>query len=202
MKGAFFVRNRLGFQILAVPVILAAFGLNCVAQHSTTWGRVDRGLRLGLSVDRTNTNLRAILENTSSTALSVLAGMSSNSGFGIDFNFDFVATGRDGTKYKIWCLKPVTMALARGLVLPVVITVDAGATRELVFPMRNLVYMAKGGEISLKTLLEQGCTFTASLEVRQKDLDGAQMGGIPQPTVGRLCVGLVTCRLDSPRGGR
>jgi hypothetical protein len=54
--------------------------------------------------------------------------------------------------------------------------------------------MTKSSDIALDSLLRQGYALSASLEVRQKDLDGALMGAIPPPATGRLWTG----RLTSP----
>ena len=46
--------------------------------------------------------------------------------------------------------------------------------------------MKGGNEITLDSLLRQGYALSVSVEVQQKNLDGAVMGGIPRPTTGRL----------------
>jgi hypothetical protein len=55
--------------------------------------------------------------------------------------------------------------------------------------------MTKSSDIALDSLLRQGYALSASLVVRQTDLDGALMEGIPPPATGRLWTGQLTSSL-------
>jgi hypothetical protein len=177
----------------ALAVIPIAFRSNCFAEDPISWSLADEGLRIGLSTEQssTNGNLRVVLDNVGSSELSVFVGM--NSGNGIGYLVTFTATATDGTQYRIWDFRPEALRPVAGLVVPVVISLAPGATREFMFPLKQLVYMAKGRDITLDSLLQQGYTLNASLEVQQKDLDGASMGGIPPPATGRLWTGRLVC---------
>ena len=194
------MRHRLYWGISGLVTILIALGSNCFAADSVTWGSLDGGLRLGLATDPANSNLRVILHNNSPTGLSVLVAM--KSGNGRTYGFAFTATALDGKQYTIWDMQPGSMRAVAGVLLPEITSLAPGTTREFSFPLRDLVYMAQGGRfIPLDSLLQRGYAFTASLEVRQKNLDGAVMGGIPRPVVGRLWTGRVTCSLRPLNSG-
>lgn len=132
-------------------------------------------------------------------SLSVL--VATNSGRGTAYAFDFAAAASDGTQYKLWDMRSESTAPGAGLVLPEIVSLAPGTSREISFPIRDLVYFANGGDISLESLLQQGYRFTASLEVRQKQLEGDVMGGFPPPEVGRFWTGQVMCSLPSLKAG-
>ena len=174
------------------PILLSP---NCFAADPITWGRADAGLRLGVSteLDAPNGNLRVALDNVGSSDLSVLVAM--RSGNGICYLFQFSAVAADGTRCPLWDFGPDSCPPSAGLLLPEIIRLAPGATREFAFVRRHLVCVDRGAETTLDSLLRQGYTLSASLVVRQKDLDGALMGGIPPPATGRLWTGQLTSSL-------
>jgi hypothetical protein len=169
-----------------IPILLSP---NCFAADPITWGAADGGLRLGLGTEpsRANGNLRVALDNVGSTDLSVLVAM--KLGEGVCYLFQFSAVAADGRHLPIADWGPHSCPLSAGLVLPEVIRLTPGATREFAFTRRHLLYMSSGAETTLDSLLRQGYALSASLVVRQRNLDGAVMGGIPRPTTGRLWTG-------------
>lgn len=184
------ITRELLARLLLFATLPITVGSHCFAQdNSITWGPSDAGLRLGVTTE--TANLRLVLNNIGSTSLTVFVAM--NSGTGIGYLFQFTADAVDGTQYKIWDMRPESIAPVAGLLIPQTVSLAPGATREFVFPLKHLVYMSKGRNISLDSLLQQGYTLHASLEVQQKNLDGASMGGIPPPAIGRLWTGRVSC---------
>ncbi|HLH02517.1 MAG TPA: hypothetical protein VKX25_07095 [Bryobacteraceae bacterium] len=117
------------------------------------------------------------------------------SGQRINYCFAFVAGGRDGVHLKIWDIRPEAMTPVGGLLIPEVAVLLPHAVREFEFPVKRLVYMAKGQNITLKTLIGQGLSLDVSLEISRRVLQRDFMGGIPEPPGGRLWSGLVTCRI-------
>jgi hypothetical protein len=180
--------------ILALWIIPITFRSNCFAAAPITWSPADAGLRLGLKTEqsRINANLRVVLNNVGPSNLSVFVAM--KSGNGACYLFQFTAIAADGRRLSISNLSPESCQPSAGLVLPEVISLAPGATREFAFLLKHLVYMTKGRDITLDSLLRQGYAISASLKIRQKDLDGALMGGVPQPANGRFWTG----RLTSP----
>lgn len=158
-------------------------------------GPADAGLRLGLTTEpsRVNGNLRVALDNVGSSDLSVLVAM--RSGKGICYLFQFSAVAADGTVRTLWDFGPDSCPPSAGLLQPEIIRLAPRATREFVFRRGHLVYVDHGTETTLDSLLRQGYTLSASLVVRQKDLDGAVMGGIPPPAAGRFWTGRLTSSL-------
>jgi hypothetical protein len=174
---------------LAVAVVSTAFGRpNRSAENPITWGNAAAGLRLGIQLSASD-DLRVVLNNIGLSNLSVFAAM--KSGNGTSYLFQFKAMAPNGKRYPVVDLRPESLA-NEGLIIPEVISLPAGAKYEFLFPLKHLVYLAKGRQISMDMLLQQGYTVSVSLEVRQNHLDGASMGGIPPPATGRLWTGRLT----------
>jgi hypothetical protein len=188
-------RKALGSAISALTVIPIAFSSTCFAEESISWSMADNGLRLGLSKKQlsTSVNLRVLLNNVSSSDLSVLVGMHGGHG-DMSYLFAFTAVAPDGTRYQIWDSRPEALRPAAGLIVPIVIGLAAGVTREFTFSLKQLVHWTKGKEITLDDLLQQGHVLNVSFEVQQKHLDGAAMGGISPPSTGHLWKGRLLCR--------
>lgn len=184
------------FALCLFPILLSA---NCFAADPITWGAADGGLRLGLGTEQagTNGNLRVALDNVGFTDLSVLVAMKSEEG--VCYLFQFSAVAADGRHLPIANWGPNSCPPSAGLVLPEVIRLAPGATREFAFARRHLLYMKGGNEITLDSLLRQGYALSVSVEVQQKNLDGAVMGGIPRPTTGRLWTGRLAASLHFPK---
>jgi hypothetical protein len=117
------------------------------------------------------------------------------SGKGVCYLFQFSAVAVDGTRLPLSDFGPDSCPPSAGLLLPEIIRLAPGAAREFAFVDRHLVYVDSGTETTLGRLLRQGYTLSASLGVRQKDLDGAVMGRISRPTTGVLWAGRLTSHL-------
>jgi hypothetical protein len=89
------------------------------------------------------------------------------------------------------------MGYVAGFLAPQLIGIAPASTHEFVYPLNQLVYMAKEGTVAADGLLQQGYTITTTLKVEQKQLDEGLMGGIPQARAGRLWTGLATCKLTA-----
>jgi hypothetical protein len=194
--GGLMTRKNARYSIIwALCVSPILWNPNCFAADPITWSPADAGLRLGLTTgpSRVSGYLRVALDNVGSSDLSALVAM--RSGKGICYLFQFSAVAADGTVRPLWDFGPDSCPPSAGLLQPEIIRLAPRATREFVFRRGHLVYVDHGTEITLDSLLRQGYTLSAWLVVRQKDLDGAVMGGIPPPAAGRFWTGRLTSSL-------
>jgi hypothetical protein len=165
----------LAITALALALVPSGFGTDDVA-----WGSPVNGLRLGaaFATDPSKPTLRVLLQNVGSEVLDVLVGH--EAGSPIYDSLNFIATAPDGKK-RAGLHKSVFLPTA-SLVLPFSVRFDAGQTRELDFPLADIIYPF-GTNVTLDTLVKQGYSVRLQFEVSQGTADWADL---LRPWVGML----------------
>ncbi len=148
--------------LLAITITVAPS--HCSAQDPAAWSNAVHGLRLGVTLEQksTSTNLRILLENVGASRYNLLIG--GNQGSGNTYSFRFFAIAPDGQRYP---LDPIDAAYysSGGFIHPITAEIEPGQHREFAFPVRQLVYFTKTGNISLATWLNHGYGLQVSLEI-------------------------------------
>jgi hypothetical protein len=163
------------FVITAVALTFVSLGF---AADTVAWGSPVGGLRLGIAFgpDPSKPTFRVLLENVGSEVLDVLVGH--EAGSPIYDSLNFIATALDGKK-QVGFHRSVFTPIA-GLVLPFSVRFDAGQTRELDFPLADIVYPS-GTNVTLETLAKQGYSVRVQFAVDQRSADWADLS---RPWVG------------------
>jgi hypothetical protein len=107
-----------------------------------------KNLRLQFGSEAPSPTLRVLLQNVSPQEQDVLTGY--DNGRGPVYNLTFIAKTRDGKVvdgHELAAFFPVT-----GLVLPLSVSLRAGAIHELVFPLRNIIYSSRTDTLENLTL--------------------------------------------------
>jgi hypothetical protein len=158
---------------IALALVPSGFGADTIA-----WGLAVDGLRLGIAYgsDASKPTIRVLFENVGSEVLDVLIGHEAGSPMYDGLNF--IATVPDEKK-QVGFHRSVFAPIA-GLVLPFAVRFIAGQTRELEFPLTDIIYPS-GAKVTLETLVKQGCSVRAQFEVGQRNADWANLS---RPWVG------------------
>jgi hypothetical protein len=154
--------------MLAVGFLAASQAAFCA--DAFTWGTAANGLRLGIGSDAgaPDLTLRIAIQNTGDKSVDVLIGH--EIGKGTVYDVRFFATSPDGKEREVYDLRSFTAV--GGLILPVVIKLDPGETKEYAFVAKKIIAIERAADITLETLLAQGFSVRASLEVG----DSRQLG--------------------------
>jgi hypothetical protein len=154
--------------MLAVGFLAASQAAFCA--DALTWGTAVNGLRLGIGSDAgaPDLTLRIAIQNTGDKSVDVLIGH--EIGKGTVYDVRFFATSPDGKEREVYDLRSFTAV--GGLILPVVIKLDPGETKEYAFVAKKIIAIERAADITLETLLAQGFSVRASLEVG----DSRQLG--------------------------
>ena len=152
------------------------------------WGSTVNGVRLGISLGPASSELelRVFLENLGQATQEILIG--GQVGKGTAVNFKFIATSPDGKEregFEINSFTPIA-----GLVVPVVIRLDPGATNELHFPLKNIICIGKPWDLTFEALVKQRSSVRISLET---DAKSAKWAGISSPWIGKVDSGELVC---------
>jgi hypothetical protein len=157
-----------GVATITVGFLVATQAAFCA--DALTWGTVVNGLRLGIGWDarEPSLTLRVAVQNTGDKSMDVLIGH--EIGKGTVYDVRFFATSPDGKEREVYDLRSFTAVV--GLILPVVIKLDPGETKEYAFVAKKIIAIERAADITLETLLAQGFSVRASLEV----VDSRQLG--------------------------
>jgi hypothetical protein len=148
------------------------------------------GFKLSLAVDAgaPDLALRVSVQNISETPLDVVIGH--QVGKDVIYDLRFFATSPDGKEREVYDYRSFTPIA--GLVLPVVVRIASGETKEYTFLAKKIIAIERAGDITLDTLLAQGYSLRVSLEV----VDSHQLGsGITE----RSWIGKVVSRSLCPQ---
>jgi len=176
-------------------LVLSCFvaALPAFAADGIAWGAAAGGLRIGIDYSATTAEpeIRVIVENVGESPLDVLVG--NRVGTGIAVTFRFLVTGAGGKEHEgheLNSFTPIT-----GLITPVVVRLEPGASHEMDFPLKNIRFVEKLlFDATLATLVKQGCSVRVSLESDDKT---ALWAAMQSPWIGRLTSGVL---LPPPAG--
>ncbi len=154
----------------AVAVGLLAGVQSSFCADALPWGSAVNGVRLGIGLEpgAPDLTLRVAVQNTGLQSVDVLIGH--EAGRGVIYDLRFFATSPDGKDREVYDLRSFTPIA--GLVLPVVVRLDPGATKEYMFVAKKIISIERPGDITLDSLLAQGFSVRVSLEV----VDSRQLG--------------------------
>lgn len=140
--------------------VLTVNGLG--AADGVVWGRPDNSIRLGIGFgpDSTQPELRVVLQNIGSTAQYVRIGHQVGTQTAVDLKF--LATTPEGKTFEGFEINSFTPVA--GLVLPVMIKLEPGATHEWRFPMKNIICVQKPGNVTFDALVNMRSSIRVSLE--------------------------------------
>ena len=169
--------RSIGLALVACAMFIEApsSGADAIA-----WGTPVDGLRLGISVavDSPDRTLRVVLQNVSPALQEIVIGY--GVGKGVAPSFRFFATTADGREregFEINSFTPIA-----GLVIPVTIRLDSGASHELRFGLKKIICIGKPWDITFDVLSRQRCSFHVSLEIDSKS---AQWAALSHPWLGK-----------------
>jgi len=170
------IMHILGLIIITAAVL--AFVPSGFATDTVAWGSPVDGLRLGIAYgpDASKLILRVMFENVGSTSNDMLIGH--EAGSLIYDSLNFIVTAQDGTK-RVGFHRSVYIPTA-GLVLPFSVPLSAGQTKELNFPLTDIIFPS-AANTTLETLLKQGWSVRVQFEVNQRSADWADLS---RPWVG------------------
>ncbi len=175
--------------VLTVVAIGLAVVPSGFAADSIAWGTPVNGLRLGAAFgsDPSKPTIRVVFQNVSGQDQDVLLGY--QNGRDPAYNLKFIAKARDGKLregVELAAYYPV-----EGLVQPIPVVLSSVRTYELVFPLKNILFLIprriegrRAVTDTLETLLKSGCSVRVSFEAGQGE---PIMGGtLPHRWVGKL----------------
>jgi hypothetical protein len=156
--------------LIVISAAVLAFVPTGFAADTVAWGSAVDGFRLGIAYgsDASKPTLRVLLENVGSEVLDVLVGH--EAGRPIYDSLNFIASSPEGKK-QVGFHRSLYVPIA-GLVLPFSVRFDAGQTRELDFPLADIIFPS-GPNATLETLVKQGYSVRVQFEVDRHSADWA-----------------------------
>jgi hypothetical protein len=164
-----------GIRVL-VPAVLFAAIASANAAESFVWGEPQNGLRIGMAIR--GEEMRIAVQNVSQDHLDVLLG--ANSGYWVKFS----AMTREGESIEVLNL---AVPPAAGFVAPHIEGLQPGERYEFGLPMNRLVAVIERRDITVRQLLQQGCSLRAWLEVTS-ELSARWHGA--SPWIGKVSSGV------------
>ncbi|MGH9666235.1 MAG: hypothetical protein ACRD9L_17550 [Bryobacteraceae bacterium] len=184
------MRSIAGFSIFVAAVLLGSPA--CVRADSIVWGPAVGGMRLGIDFAPASTSgpvVRVSLQNAGPAAQDLILGY--GVGKATAYNLTFLAAAPDGKLHKGF--DAAAFIPVAGLVLPVLVHLESGATREFPFPLHNIICIEKPGDIRMDTLVKQGNSLRAVFE------GSRGMSLSTQPAAPRLWTGKLTSGELAPK---
>jgi len=156
--------------LIMITATALAFAPTGFAADTVAWGSTVDGLRLGIAFgsDPSKTTLRVLFENVGSDSKDILIGH--EAGSMIYDSLNFIVTAPDG-KTQVGLHRSVYIPTA-GLILPFSVRFNAGQTKELNFPLTDIIFPS-GVKVTLEMLVKQGCSLRVQFQVDQRSADWA-----------------------------
>jgi hypothetical protein len=167
------MRSDMWRSCLTLAGLAIAGGSACLAVEPVTWGVPENGVRIAIAVtgNQANSQLKIIIENVGASRQTLLL----EAGGGTVFQLE--STEQDGIKHTLLEDTPFLFVpnLQSQMLGHRTETLEAGATNEVVLPLKKFFRWAKVDKITLDTILRRGGNLVVLYEVDAKWLRSASL---------------------------